>query len=74
MKTSDAIREVMAIRNLKVTDVAYSLNKKSNVISERLTQTNMSIAKVNEMLRLMNYKVVIVPRDTRLQDGWFEIE
>lgn len=74
MKASESIRKVMALTNTKVSDIAFMTNRKSNVISERLTQENISIQKLNEMLRVMNYKIVVVPRETRVPEGGFEVE
>ena len=74
MKATTAIREVMTIRNEKVASLADKLKVKSNVLSERLSQDNISIVKLDEMLRLMDYKIVIVPRETREQEGWYRVE
>lgn len=74
MKATTAVREVMTIRNEKVASLADKLKVKSNVLSERLSQDNISIVKLDEMLRLMDYKIVIVPRETREQDGWYRVE
>jgi hypothetical protein len=74
MKASEAVRKVMELTKTRVADIAFMTNKKQNVISERLTQENISVAKLNEMLRVMNYKIVIVPRETRIPDRGFEIE
>lgn len=74
MKATTAVREVMMIRNEKVASLADKLKVKSNVLSERLSQDNISIIKLDEMLRLMDYKIVIVPRETREQEGWYRIE
>jgi hypothetical protein len=74
MKANEAIREVMKATGTKVSDLAFRTNKKSNVISERLSQENISIKLMNEMLRAMGYKVVAVPRETRIPEGGFEVE
>ena len=74
MKATTAVREVMTIRNEKVASLADKLKVKSNVLSERLSQDNISIAKLDEMLRLMDYKIVIVPRETREHEGWYRVE
>jgi hypothetical protein len=74
MKATTAVREVMTIRNEKVASLADKLKVKSNVLSERLSQDNISIVKLDEMLRLMDYKIVIVPRETREQEGWYRVE
>ena len=74
MKATTAVREVMTIRNEKVASLADKLKVKSNVLSERLSQDNISIVKLDEMLRLMDYKIVIVPRETREEEGWYRVE
>lgn len=74
MKATTAVREVMTIRNEKVASLADKLKVKSNVLSERLSQDNISVVKLDEMLRLMDYKIVIVPRETREQEGWYRVE
>ncbi len=74
MKAHEAIRKVMEVTGTKVADIAFRTNKKSNVISERLTQENISVKLLDEMLRVMNYKIVIMPREARIPEGGYEIE
>ena len=74
MKAGDAIKKVMSEKSVKVAQMAYMTGKKSNVISERLSQENISVGKMMEMLRVLEYKVVIMPRDAKMQDGWYEVE
>lgn len=74
MKAGDAIKKVMSEKSVKVAQMAYMTGKKSNVISERLSQENISVGKMMEMLRVLEYKVVIIPRDAKMQDGWYEVE
>lgn len=74
MKAFEAVRAIMTATSTKVADIAFRTNKKSNVISERLSQENISIEKLNEMLRVMNYKIVVMPRETRIPEGGYEIE
>lgn len=74
MKAGDAIKKVMEEQGVRVSQIAYMTGKKSNVISERLSQENISVGKMLEMLRALNYKIVIMPRDAKTQDGWYEVE
>lgn len=74
MTAMEAVKEVMKIKDVRPAVLADRLGIKSNVLSERFKQKNVSVSKLNEMLRLMDYKVVIVPRGTRLPDGGFEVE
>lgn len=74
MKTVEAVREIMEQQNLGVNKIASRLNKKPNVISERLSQENISIVKLNELLRVLDYKTIIVPRNISIPKGGYEIE
>ena len=50
-------------------------NANANVITKRLTQDNISVDKLIEMLRVLDYKLVIVPNDSRISNskGCYEI-
>lgn len=75
MKATEAIREIMRIREVKLSMLATALNiQKSNVLSERLGQKNISIVKMNEMLDVLDYKMVVVPRDWEIPENGFEID
>lgn len=74
MKATEAIKEVMNLRKIKPSILCNRLGIKSNVLSERFKQKNISVEKLNEMLQVMNYKILIVPRDTRTPEDSFEIE
>lgn len=74
MKATDIVRAIMKNKGVKIAALADKLKIRSNVISVRLTQDNISIAKLDEMLRLMDYKIVVVPRDTVEKEGWYRVE
>lgn len=74
MKTTDAVREIMKAKDIGVNKMADRLNKSSRLVSERLSQDNISIAKLQELLRVLDYKVIIVPRETRMPANSFEVE
>lgn len=74
MKTMDAYKEIMKIRDLRPTDICDQLGIKSNVLSERFKQKNVSVTKLNEMLAIAGYKIVLVPQDTEIPEGAFEVE
>lgn len=74
MKATEAVREVMKTKGVRQVDLRKRLGLESNTMSQRLLQENISVTKLNEMLRVMDYKVVIVPSDVRLGQEWFEIE
>lgn len=74
MRTGEAVREVMKIKQTGVNQLADQMGKTPRLVSERLGQENISVKKLNEMLRVMGYKTIIVPRDTRTPADSFEIE
>ena len=74
MKTVEAVREIMKDQNIGVNKMADRLNRKANIISERLSQNNISIAKLSEMLRVLDYKIMLVPRETSTPKGGYEVE
>ena len=69
-----ATREIMKSRAVGVNMLADRLGIKQNVLSERLRHENISVNKLSEMLRLLDYKIILVPRETRLPEGGFEVE
>lgn len=74
MKATDIVRTIMKNNGIKIAALADKLKIRSNVISVRLTQDNISISKLDEMLRLMDYKIIVVPRDTIEKEGWYRAE
>lgn len=74
MIAMEAVKEIMKLKDIRPAVLCDRLKIKSNVLSERFKQKNVSVEKLNDMLRAMDYKVVAVPRDTRVPEGGFEIE
>ena len=74
MIAMEAVKEIMKLKDIRPAVLCDRLKIKSNVLSERFKQKNVSVEKLNEMLRAMDYKVVIVPRESRIPEGGYEIE
>lgn len=73
MKTGDAVRAVMKTKEIGVNQMAARLNKSPRLVSERLSQENISITKLQELLRVLDYKIVILPRTARLPEEAYEL-
>lgn len=76
LKASEAIREVIKRKDVSQSVLRDRLGipkEKSSTLSQRLRQDNMSVDKLNEMLHVLDYKIVIVPREARVSEGGFEI-
>ena len=73
MKANEVIRQIVTDKDMKYSELAYKLDVKKNVLSERLRQENISIDKMNEMLQALGYKLVAVPYNVAVKDEWYEI-
>lgn len=74
MTALEAVKEVMRIKNVKQIELAERIKVRQNTLSERLTQKNVSVQKLDEMLNAMDYKIVIVPRNAKVPENGFEVE
>lgn len=73
MKVTEVFRAVMAIRSVRVTDLALRLGMKQNALSNRLARENISIENLVETMNAMDYKVVVLPNTARIPENGFEI-
>ena len=74
MIAMEAVKEIMKRKEMRPSTLYEALGIKSNVLSERFKQKNVSVSKLNEMVRLMDYRVVLVPSDKPLDDDCIEVE
>ena len=74
MKTNEAVRDIMKQQEVGVSALASRIGKTPRLVSDRLSMENISIEKLNEMLRVLDYKIVIVPRSRTTKSGEYEVE
>ena len=81
MKAKIAVREIMKNQGIGVNALTALLQENvegesfsSRKISERLSQDNMSIKVLNQMLKVLRYKIVLLPFDAKLPASGYEIE
>lgn len=74
MNAMDSVKEIMKLKDIRPAVLAGRLGIKANVLSERFRQKNVSVNKLSEMLRLLDYKIILVPRETRVPERGFEVE
>ena len=74
MKTQEAVRSIMASQEVGLSKLANRMEKPVNTISERLRQENISVSKLEEILRVLDYKIVVMPRNGVLPKGGYEIK
>ena len=68
MKAGEAVKEVMRKEDIKQAELCSRLKIKQPTLSERLSQKNISVNKLNEMLNMMGYKIVVFPRDAQFKN------
>lgn len=77
MLVKKAIRAIMDRNGIGLNALARMLGKNSQFVSDKLNPAkglNMSTDKLDEMIRVMGYKIVLMPADERMKDGWFEVD
>lgn len=74
MKSGEAVRLIMNNKDISVTKLADRMGRSSRLVCDRIAAKNIIMNNLAEMLRVMDYKIVVVPSDTKLQDDWFEID
>lgn len=74
MKTGEAIREIMKAKGVTLSALADKIGKSTRLVSDRLRQENMSVDKLNELVRTMDYKIVLVPRERKVGQGEYRLE
>lgn len=78
MKERDIIKSIMAAKEVTNAVLAHRLGITSATIWDRLNnkeiKKGMSLAMVSEMVRNLDYKIVIVPRGARLPEGGYEVD
>lgn len=68
MTINKIIREIMSNQKVSLANMAKLINKeRGNDISARLATRNMSFDKAIEMLDVLNYKIVVVPKDETIE-------
>ena len=61
MLATKAIKEIMIKQGMSNADLAKRIGSSNAVIYERLTQDNISVRTLDEMLRVIGYEIVIQP-------------
>ena len=70
--TGKAIQEIMEKKGFGTNSLADAMGKSVSTVCDRIHQQNISIDKLDEMLRVMGYKIMLVPRGTR-GEGFYDV-
>lgn len=74
MKANEAIREIMSRTGTRMSALSNRLKVGSNTVSNRIAREGITVAKLSETIRAMDYKIVVMPISARIPDGGFEVE
>lgn len=73
MKSTEIIKNIVKIKNITQTELAFRLGIERRVLYERLTQSNISVNKMDEMLKILGYKIVVMPYNVKPKEDWYEV-
>lgn len=67
-ETGKAIQSIMELKGFGTNSLADAMGKTPNVVCERIYMKNISVEKLAETIRVMGYKIMLVPRGTKGKD------
>lgn len=73
----EVLKAVMEHQDITNAILAKRLNITSAAVWERLNNKNVKdipVSLLSEMLQALNYKVIVVPEDTELPEGGYQID
>lgn len=76
MLVKSAVRAIMERKGIGTNALAKMIGKIPQTVSDRLNPekgTNLSIDKLDELVSAMGYKIVLMPSDEQMKDGWYEV-
>lgn len=73
MKINDIIKTILKENGIRKTVLANRLGLDRRVLDCRLRGENMTTKNAVETARALDYKIVVVPVNTNVREGWFEI-
>lgn len=77
MTSKEIVRTLMRAQEVTNAEMAAKIDVSQATLWDRLNPkktNNMTVKTLNEMLKMLDYKVVAVPRKSRLPEGGYEVE
>ena len=72
------VREILNKKGIGTAALAKMLGfPNQQRVTDRLgtgKSANMSTDTLDQMVRVLGYKVIVVPEDVKMKDGWYEID
>lgn len=73
MSANEVVKKIMKDCGVSITALANRIGVDRAALGMRLRQKNVSVDKLNEMLKAIDYKIIVMPIDGRVKEDWFEI-
>lgn len=70
MKAGEIVKTIMERKGIRPSDMAKRLQISQQALAGRFTQKNISMDKMNDMLRTMDYEIYIIPTDCKIPAQW----
>ena len=74
MKPLQAVRDILKKQNITINTLSKRANLEYGVVSQRMKREHISCNRLLELLRPLDYKLVIVPADRKLKEDEYEVE
>lgn len=78
MTSKEIVKAIMQEKGKKNVEFAFELKISPNALWDRLNNTkatkDLSVSTLDDMLRRLGYKILIVPRTTEVPDDGYTIE
>lgn len=77
MTSKEIVKAIMEQKNVSNAELAHQVGIKPTAMWDRLNNTNskdLNVALLGEMLRVLGYKIQIVPYDKKTGEGIYEVK
>ena len=70
--TGKAIKAIMESKGIGTNALADAMGRPVGTVCDRIYQQNISVEKLDEIVRVMGYTIMLVPRGTR-GEGFYDV-
>lgn len=77
MLVKKAVRSIMEKKGIGTNALAKELGRLPRYVSDRLSLdkgTNLSIDKLDELIAVLGYKIVLMPVEEETKESWYVVE
>lgn len=74
MTATETVRKVMEGAGHTNATLGKAIGVTNTAIWDRLKKDNMRVDTLVQMLSAMGYKLIAVPSDQRMREGWYELK